>query len=789
MSGLLKRGSTYRKRLLVEDNVKPSDLLEADDSGISAEDRSEILAEIDRMTSDSRAGLSTDALTLSRATRRGFLFPLIVNLAMAVIVAGGLFGLYTYFQQEEQVRIEAQREGASAQAELIRRIQERAQAELEQKEQEIADIQQRLGDIEARRAALETNLEEQLARREAELRSELEAELAAERNRLQDEGVGEASIDERIAVLEAEGNARIEAELAELRAQGEAEQAELDETLAELQSEFRGELQQLEQERAQILDQARERETELRSEFEQQLSASQEQLTDAQTELSVLSDRREREQQAANQIVGYYDEIRGEIRGNDYEEALGTIEQLRSYLSEESVATLPAVAQRREAELFILSSLEQLVEEQRTTRATDTDALIAQSRTVQEATRLVNEGNAAFEAGNVEEAEALYNEALNLIPAVAEGHRYFVSRQQEVIADLRNQRIQRSEAAEAAISDAGASFAAADYGAALASYREAIALLPQDAAPAEEVISRIRASAVAISDAQTTEQQTEAAAPLFAAAEEARDNGNYQAAVDTYLQVAAQYPRSRQMVQLPGAVRSTVARATGELQDRIDTLQTDIAEIENQNQELEEGPGERQEQLVSLRTRNAELQTRVEELRTQLEETAQELDAALSAAETRDAPTAEEAPPEDTAPAVTPELAEEIEQLREVEEDYEALRRSYLAYANREDAILDSGTDAARLQTKLLFDSFLASRPVREALPGLRDRIKAYDRAFEEAGRETALLDTVDIVYELSAYETTERKLAYLAEERRNTSDPNMTAFLDELEVLIRESS
>ncbi|NBB89676.1 MAG: hypothetical protein GVY23_00550 [Spirochaetes bacterium] len=789
MSGLLKRGNTYRTRLLVEDNVKPSDLLEADDSGLSAEDRSEILAEIDRMTSDSRAGLSPDALTLSRATRRGFVFPLIVNLAMAVIVAGGLLGLYAYFQQEEQAQIEAQREGASARAELLRRIQEQAQAELEQKEQEIADIQQRLGDIEARRAALETNLEGELARREAELRAELEAELAAERSRLEDEEVGEGAINERIAILEAEGNARIEAELAELRAQVEAEQAELDETLAELESEFQGELQQLEQDRAQIIDQAQQREAQLRSQFEQQLSASQEELTDAQAELGALSDRREREQQAANQIVGYYDEIRTEIRSNAYGEALGTIEQLRSYLSEESVASLPAVAQRREAELFILSSLEQLVEEQRTARSTDTDALIAQSRTVQEATRLVNEGNAAFEAGDIEEAEALYNEALNLIPAVAEGHRYFVSAQQDVIEDLRDQQIERSEAAEAAISEASASFAAADYGAALAAYQEAIALLPQDAEPAEEVISRIRASAVAISDAQTTEQQTEAAAPLFAAAEEARDDGNYQAAVDTYLQVAAQYPRSRQMAQLPGAVRSTITRATGELQDRIDTLQTDIAELETQNQELQEGSGERQEQLASLRTRNAELQTRVEELRTELDETGEELDAALSAAETRDAQPAEADSPGETAPVVTPELSQEIAQLREVEEDYEALRRAYLAYANREDDILESGTDAARLQTKLLFDSFLASRPVREALPGLRDRIKAYDRAFEEVGRETALLDTVDIIYELSAYETTERKLTYLAEQRRNTSDPNMTAFLDELEVLIRESS
>lgn len=788
MSGLLKRGTTYRTRLLVEDNVNPSDLLQADDSGISAEDRREILAEIDRMTSDNGAGLSPDALTLSRATRRGFVFPLIVNLAMAAVVAGGLFGLYTYFRQEERARIEARREGASAQAELIRRIQEQAQAELRQKEQEIADIERRLGDIEARRAALETNLEEELARREAELRSELEAELAAERVRLEDEGIGQEAVEERLSVLEAEGNAEIEAELDELTAQAEAEQAELDESLAELQSEFQGELQQLEQERARILDRAREREAELRSDFEQQLDASREELTDARAELSALSERRERERQAANQIVGYYDEIRDEIRGNAYEEALTTIEQLRSYLSEDSIAALPAVAQRRETELFILSSLEQLVDEQQTARATDTDALIAQSRAVQEATRLVNEGNAAFEAGEVEEAEARYNEALNLIPAVAEGHRYFVSQQEEAIAELREQQSARSEAAETAVSEARASFAAADYGAALAAYREAIALLPQDAAPAEEIISEIRASAVSIADAETTEQQTQAAGEIFTSAEQARDAGEYRAAVDAYLQVAARFPRSRQMEEVPAAVRSTVEQATTELQDRIDVLQAGIADLEAENEELDEDGEDRREQLVLLRARNAELQTRVGELRSELDASAEELEA-LRTAEALEETLQEDRSDRPEQAALTRELREEIEQLRDIEEDYESLRRSYLAYANREDDILESGTDAARLQTKLLFDSFLASRPVREALPGLRDRIKAYDRAFEEAGRETALLDTVDIVYELSAHETTERKLAYLAERRRNTRDPNMTAFLDELEVLIRESS
>lgn len=788
MSGLLKRSTAYRKRLLVEDNVKPSDLLQSDDSGISAEERREILQEIDRMTSDQRAGLSPDALVVSRAARRGFVFPLLVNVAMLAIAAGGLFGLYTFFEAREQQRVEQGRQEVSAQAELIRRIQEQAQAELEQKEQEIASIQQRLGDIEARRAALETNLEEELARREAELRAELEAELAAERARLEEQGTAEPQIADRLAELESEGNAEIEAELDAIRAAAEAERAELDESLAQLESEFQGQLSQLRRERAEIVQQAEAREAELRGEFEQELATSEEELSAARAELEALSERRERERQAANQIVGYYDEIRTQIRTDEYGAALSTIEQLRQYLAEDSVASLPAVQQRRESELFILSSLEQLVEDQQETRATDTDALIARARVVQEATRLVNEGNAALEEGNTAEAEALYSEALELIPAVSEGHQYFAERQAGRIAELEARRNDRTAAAEEAVQAGDAAFAAADYGAALASYREAVSYLPQDVAAAEEIISRIRASSVTIADRQAVNQQSAAAAPVFEAAQSALSDGDYETALEGFVTVAADFPRSRQMDGIPAAISETMARRTTLLEGRIDTLSTEIERLEASNADLAEQAAEqetaateRDEQLIALRSRNAELQTRVSELRTELTETTDRLETARA-----EAAAAGEEP--DATAVMTEQVREELEQLRTVEEDYEALRASYLAYADREDRILDSGTDAARLETKLLLDSFLASRPVRETLPGLRDRIKAYDRAFEDVGRETALLDTVDIVYELSTFEETDAKLSYLDERRRATDDPNMVAFLDELEVLIRQA-
>lgn len=791
MSGLLKRSTAYRKRLLVQGDVDPRDLLQQETSGISPRDRSEILSEIDRITSQHAAGLSSDALQITRAARRGFLFPLVVNLAMLLLAAGGLFGLYTFFERQEQELVREEPAAVAAQGELVRRIQEQAQAEVDQKEREIADIQERLSDIEARRAALAEDMEDRIAEREAALRAELETELSEARERLAAEGASDAAIAERLGEIRASERADIQSEIAQMRAEADAEQAALEENLAELETEYQQQLAELQNERQEILEEARQREAELRSGFEDRIAQSEEQLSAAQAELEALTRRRERERLAATQLIGFYTEIRDEIRGESWGAALATIEQTREYLAEESVAELPAIERRQEAEFFVLSSLESLVESRRQAREGGTESLIAQAEALREATRLVNEGNAAFDEGNVSLAEERYREALDVIPPISATHDYFMTQQGEIADQLRSAEEERAEAAQAAVGDARAAFGAGNYETALAAYEDALALLPQDAASADDIVSDIRQSGTILSDRAVVAAQTEAARAPYQSALAALGAGDYDGALSGFITVIDDYPRSRQMQELPAALEEAVATRVALLRENLGAVEARLEATQDEAQAEIEALAEENEQL---RGRIADLDEELARTVSRLEASRQETQEAREAA-ARAQGEAEEAAEEATrataraenreAPALDEELQQELAQLRDIEERYRALVEEYEQYAEREDTVLASGTGAARVRTKLMLDSFLTSQPVRRTMPGIRERIKAYDRAFEEAGRETAILDTVDIVYELSTYEASEERLSYLRRERSRTDDPNMVAFLDELEVLI----
>jgi hypothetical protein len=54
---------------------------------------------------------------------------------------------------------------------------------------------------------------------------------------------------------------------------------------------------------------------------------------------------------------------------------------------------------------------------------------------------------------------------------------------------------------------------------------------------------------------------------------------------------------------------------------------------------------------------------------------------------------------------------------------------------------------------------------VLEAFPELFERFSRYQRAFEAEGREMAILELIDVVYNLSAYDTSEDRVAFLERE------------------------
>ncbi len=116
---------------------------------------------------------------------------------------------------------------------------------------------------------------------------------------------------------------------------------------------------------------------------------------------------------------------------------------------------------------------------------------------------------------------------------------------------------------------------------------------------------------------------------------------------------------------------------------------------------------------------------------------------------------------------------------------YLSLRDSYQRYARAEDQILRESGEFGRLRSKAMFDAFLGSAAVRDLFPDLSERVRAYDTAFETAGREDAVQDMIDIVGTLAQLPSADR-LAFLESEIRAVDEATMVQdFLFELRDLL----
>ncbi len=121
----------------------------------------------------------------------------------------------------------------------------------------------------------------------------------------------------------------------------------------------------------------------------------------------------------------------------------------------------------------------------------------------------------------------------------------------------------------------------------------------------------------------------------------------------------------------------------------------------------------------------------------------------------------------------------------ELERKYNVIKESYAQYAAREDSILKSQGEAGLLESKLYLNDFLFS--TEEIFPGLWDRIKKYDRAFEQAGRSGAMQHVVNTIYTLSSLSGAGEREQFLDGEKAGfRDDPIMIELLDELKELVK---
>lgn len=237
---------------------------------ISPEEREQVLREIETAIDESRTPETAD-LYMVRAEKRGWLFPLLINLAAALLIAAGVFLLTRHFELRRDSITLRRSSYLSMEGNLIQTLKQESEKKLQAKEEEVASIQEKLQAVDQERQALKLSLEADLAAKEQELRRQLEVELKTEKQRLLSLGTSNTGIADQLRALERRQELSIDREIEQYRRQLEAQLREKEEELLQSQALARQALDQANRDRELLLAELRQQESE-RSELEKRLT-------------------------------------------------------------------------------------------------------------------------------------------------------------------------------------------------------------------------------------------------------------------------------------------------------------------------------------------------------------------------------------------------------------------------------------------------------------------------------------------------------------------------------------
>ena len=246
---------------------------------------------------------------------------------------------------------------------------------------------------------------------------------------------------------------------------------------------------------------------------------------------------------ASDQLLAYYGRAREEIGGARPDAALSALADLRRYLDEPGIATLPAMTRRRPVDLFLADSLEQLIRKQAAEQeaSRDLQSLLASANLIAAAASMVEEGDALFAGKDYAGARELYLSALARIPASQAGY--------ERLTEIEGISAEHTRKAVASALSAGnAAYRAGDHDAAVQRYGAALQMLQLERGAVDALVAQLvdigslrKAAAIAaaappdvVSEAQSLVRQGDA---LLA-------QQDYEKARELYLSALARIPAS-----------------------------------------------------------------------------------------------------------------------------------------------------------------------------------------------------------------------------------------------------
>jgi chromosome segregation ATPase len=555
---------------LREDTQQLDPFMAPSAEGISADDRREIIKEIEQVSKDNAMNVSADAFKF-KAKKRGLALPFTIVLLSTVIALGGSIALNLVFQNASDQVLNVSVVGSEVTGLLLEEAQRQSQEALERKNREILQIQEELGKIEQDRLALETNFDELLSAKEEELQSDLEQRIRLERARLEEEGfINEDELNARIAQYTEAQRQELEQELTSFRASQEETQRELESQAVAL----RNSITQSEAEIASLQNDLEERTQELENQLAEERAAGQQAVSAVQEELNQLARQQELEKSLSSQITGLYRIVQESLNAEDFESAQENLVLLEDFLNSQELISIDSLRARREVDLFILSALEDLI-------AVERDR--GQSQTVfQKAAFISRIENYAAKAeefllnGQPSAAETEYRKIITEIEEVQDAFDYFEA--QSRLAVEQNQS-QFNTIVNSALSLAqnGQSFQA------IARFSQALEVLPAGYT-VQGFVSTLSNTAGEGSLSERIRTQTENAQRLLNQAENLLENERRGEAIDLYRQIAETYPLSENREEILNALDNEITALEQALTASLETY----ASFETRSKQREE---------------------------------------------------------------------------------------------------------------------------------------------------------------------------------------------------------
>ncbi len=597
---------------LLEDDIQKNDIqhddafAESSDIGISEDDRREVLKSIENITSENTASLTEDAFVLKGA-KSGILFPVLVNLVAFIVVAVVIFLLGRAFQNDSTTIARTSIEFSSLEGQLLRELQKQSQDQISAKEQEIQNFEQRLTGLEEQRQSLSENLLTRIDSRKSEYDELIIGELGDLQATLEREGRSEAEIIRLLAARENALRAFYAEQLALYEEELLNEQAELENNIAQLQGEYSTELTGLKSERDQLLDDLRVQESNLRAELEQQSQALADSdaiadnLQNARDTLSQLTEERQAASGIEDQLLGLFERLQAQLVNRNWENGLPIIRQIQTFLNEERVVSLGALANRRASDLFVISIIEDYI--QNALNSEETVTSLTDQLEVLNRIRSNNErANNALRNNNEELASEIYNETFTLMPELRTANNILISDARDALnQQFANELDTRTKAVSDLVQAAEQAMRDGNYTLALNNFDSALQVLPE----LEENVSLINDSLIYMGYAaadQVVNDNLQAVNAIIARTE--IDTAATVTAINEQIQAAVLERESELLVEL-----SDTNELTESYETQISGLNEELADVNARRDELQQFSTELQAEIDDLQKIKQQLES------------------------------------------------------------------------------------------------------------------------------------------------------------------------------------